>query len=79
MNISVEAVYEDGVLKLDRPLNLAEKTRVQIRIEGGAEMPRTPLGSTLLAIRAQILASGAPPLGWDDVSAEVASRRGLWR
>jgi predicted DNA-binding antitoxin AbrB/MazE fold protein len=76
MSISVEAVYEDGVLKLDRPLDLAEKTRVHVRIESGAETPHTPLGSTLLALREQILAAGAIPLGWDEVSAEVASRRG---
>jgi len=76
MSISVEAVYEDGVLKLDRPLDLAEKTRVQIRIESGERTPRTSLGSTLLALREQILASGAVPLGWDEVLAEVASRRG---
>ena len=76
MSISVDAVYEDGVLKLDKPLDLAEKTRVHLFIENFARAPRTSLGSTLLALREQILASGAPPLGWDEVSAEVASRRG---
>ncbi len=76
MSISVEAVYEGGVLKLDKPLDLAEKTRVHLLIESAARPPRTPLGSTLLALREQIFASGVPPLDWDEVSAEVASRRG---
>ena len=60
MYISAEAVYENGVLKPDRPLNLPERTRVHLHIESGAEAPRTPLGSTLLALREQVLASGAP-------------------
>jgi len=33
MSITVAAVYEDGVLKPDQPLELADKTRVQVTIE----------------------------------------------
>ena len=76
MTIAVEAVYEDGVLKLDRPLDLAEKTRVHVVIESEAASARTPLGSTLNQLREQILATGVSKLDWDDLSAEVAARRG---
>lgn len=79
MTIAVEAVYEDGVLKLDRPLDLAEKTRVHVVIESDVATPRTPLGSKLHALREEILASGAPTLGWDEISEEVAARRGGYK
>ena len=39
-------------------------------------IPRTPLGRRLLAIRAKILASGAPLLAPDEIEKEVAARRG---
>lgn len=38
--------------------------------------PRTPLGRRLMKLRAQIVASGEPLLGWDDIEREVAERRG---
>jgi predicted DNA-binding antitoxin AbrB/MazE fold protein len=37
MTIDVDAVYEDGVLKPDRPLQLEEKARVHVIIEVKAE------------------------------------------
>lgn len=79
MTMAVEAIYEDGVLKLERPLALADKTRVHIVIEPRTTLPRTPLGSTLQALREQILASGVAPLDWDEISDEVAARRGGFR
>jgi predicted DNA-binding antitoxin AbrB/MazE fold protein len=33
MTIDVDAVYEDGVLKPDRPLQLEEKAKVHVTIE----------------------------------------------
>jgi predicted DNA-binding antitoxin AbrB/MazE fold protein len=33
MTIDVDAVYEDGVLKPDRPLQLEEKAKVHVIIE----------------------------------------------
>jgi predicted DNA-binding antitoxin AbrB/MazE fold protein len=33
MTIDVDATYENGVLKLDRPVGLADKTRVHVTIE----------------------------------------------
>lgn len=78
MTISVDAVYEDGVLKLDRPVNLVDKTRVHVIIESEAPA-RTALGQRLRDLRSQIVASGALPLGWDEIADEVAARRGGWR
>jgi predicted DNA-binding antitoxin AbrB/MazE fold protein len=37
MTIDVDAVYEDGVLKPERPLALKEKARVHVTIEARAE------------------------------------------
>jgi hypothetical protein len=37
--------------------------------------PRTSLGKRLWEIRAQILASGEKPLGWQEVENEVAEQR----
>jgi predicted DNA-binding antitoxin AbrB/MazE fold protein len=37
MTIDVDAVYEDGVLKPERPLALKEKARVHVTIEAKAE------------------------------------------
>jgi predicted DNA-binding antitoxin AbrB/MazE fold protein len=37
MTIDVDAVYEDGVLKPERPLALREKARVHVTIEATAE------------------------------------------
>jgi predicted DNA-binding antitoxin AbrB/MazE fold protein len=36
MTTTVEAIYEDGVLKLPRKLALPEKTRVKVTITSGA-------------------------------------------
>ena len=44
MTIDVDAVYEDGVLKPERPLDLKDKSRVHVTIEtkddGGAPAPQ---------------------------------------
>jgi predicted DNA-binding antitoxin AbrB/MazE fold protein len=37
MTIDVDAVYEDGVLKPERPLALKEKAKVHVTIEAKAE------------------------------------------
>lgn len=37
MTIDVDAVYEDGVLKPERPLALKDKARVHVTIESRAE------------------------------------------
>jgi predicted DNA-binding antitoxin AbrB/MazE fold protein len=37
MTIDVDAVYEDGVLKPERPLALKEKAKVHVTIEARAE------------------------------------------
>ena len=40
---------------------------------------RTPLGRQLRELRSQILESGAPTLGWEEIEEGVAARRGGWR
>jgi predicted DNA-binding antitoxin AbrB/MazE fold protein len=37
MTIDVDAIYEDGVLKPERPLDLKEKAKVHVTIETKAE------------------------------------------
>ena len=37
MTIDVDAVYEDGVLKPERPLELKDKAKVHVTIEAKAE------------------------------------------
>ena len=78
MTIDVEAIYEDGVLKLKRPLNLPERAQVHVTIEI-PDRARTPLGRRLLEIRSEIAKSGVTALGWDEIEEEVAARRGGWR
>lgn len=78
MTIAVEAIYENGVLKLKSPVGLPEKTQVHVTIESEEEA-RTPLGKKLLALRAQVIGSGVATLDWEGISEEVASRRGGWR
>jgi predicted DNA-binding antitoxin AbrB/MazE fold protein len=77
MTIDVDAVYEDGVLKLKERLNLPEKTEVHVTIQTSAEA-RTALGRHLRELRSQIMNSGSAPLGWDEIEEEVALRRGGW-
>jgi predicted DNA-binding antitoxin AbrB/MazE fold protein len=78
MTIDVEAIYEDGVLKLKHPLDLPERAQVHVTIEIPGRA-RTPLGRRLLEIRSEIAKSGAAALGWDEIEEEVAARRGGWR
>jgi len=78
MTIDVEAIYENGVLKLKRPVNLPERAEVHVTIEA-PDLARTPLGRKLLELRSRITKSGAPALGWDEIAEALAARRGGWR
>lgn len=78
MTIDVEAIYENGVLKLKRPVNLPDRTEVHVTIEA-PDLARTPLGRKLLDLRSRITRSGAPALGWDEIDEEVSARRGGFR
>lgn len=73
MSIAVEAVWEKGVLTPKTRLDLPEKTNVRITVETPA---KSSLGADLRAIRARIVASGAPLLDDDAVLAEVHASRG---
>ncbi|MCU0241287.1 MAG: antitoxin family protein [Vicinamibacteria bacterium] len=78
MTIAVDAIYENGMLKLKSPVGLPEKAQVHVTIET-SEDARTPLGKKLQTLRARVLDSGVTPLDWDGISEEVASHRGGWR
>ena len=78
MTIDVDAVYENGALKLKQPVDLPENAEVHVTIQTDAEA-KTPLGRRLRELRAGITRSGIGPLGWDEIETEVALRRGGWR
>lgn len=78
MTIDVEAIYENGVLKLKQPLDLPENAEVHVTIQAAVDS-RTPLGRRLRELRADIVKSGIAPLGWEQIENEVALRRGGWR
>ncbi len=40
MSITVEAVYENGVLKLNQPLPLPEHAKVQVTVHGPVAVPQ---------------------------------------
>ena len=44
MAITVEATYEDGVLKPDQPLPLKERERVRLRVEAAESRARQTAG-----------------------------------
>jgi len=79
MTTTVDAIYEDGVFKPAKPVGLVEGTKVRLVIEEKIGPARTPLGRQLRELRAQVLESGAAPLDWDEISEEVAARRGGYR
>jgi predicted DNA-binding antitoxin AbrB/MazE fold protein len=45
MSLEVEATYENGVLKLDKPLPLAEKERVTVQVSPRTSLSRQSAGS----------------------------------
>ena len=76
MSVSVEAIYENGVLKPGVPLALPEHARVRLTIEMDIPPVVSDLGRRLAALREQVVRSGTPLLDWDGIEAEGASRRG---
>src|ERR1051325_7087910 len=71
MTIDVDAVYENGILKLKQPVALPENANVHVTIQTEGEV-RTPLGRRLREIRAEITKSGMATLSWDEIEGEVA-------
>lgn len=76
--IDVDAVYENGVLRLKQPVDLPENAEVHVTIQTDTEA-KTPLSRRLRELRSEIMKSGVTPLGWDETEEEVALRRGGWR
>ena len=44
MTITVEAVYENGMLKLERPLPLAEQEKVRVTVQQGPSLAEQTAG-----------------------------------
>ena len=44
MTITLEAVYENGVLKLERPLPLAEQEKVRVTVQQGPSLAEQTAG-----------------------------------
>jgi len=78
MTIDVDAVYEDGVLKLKESVDLPDKAEVRVTIKTTAPA-RTPLGRLLRELHSKIVTKETPGLSWEEIEDEVASRRGGWR
>jgi hypothetical protein len=72
------AVYRNFVLLrtkrggVGRRIKMKEKRQSEVT----AHKPRTPLGQRLWGIRARIVASDEPLLGWEEIEQEVTERRG---
>jgi len=79
MTIAVDAIWEHGTLRPDKPLDLPDKARVHVIIER-EEPARTPLGTRLREIRRDILRDPGTRLleSWEDVEREVRAARGGW-
>lgn len=73
MSIVIDAVWEKGVLTPETKLDLPEKTNVRLIVETPT---KSTLEADLRAIRARIVASGAPLLDDDEVLSRVHANRG---
>ncbi len=71
MSYVVEAIYEDGVLKPDRPLPLKEHEKVQVTVEGPAAARHSILDIRPVSL-GQVL---RPPLPDDDLLGEMLEGR----
>ncbi|MDZ8026534.1 MAG: antitoxin family protein [Nostoc sp. SerVER01] len=49
MNITIEAVYEQGVLRLSQPIPLAEGTRVEVTVISTQTKPKDKTPGQILA------------------------------
>lgn len=79
MVIAVDAIFENGVLKPRSPVDLPERSEVRLTIETPVQTSMSDLGRRLHELRKEIVASAEPLLDWDEIRAEVSSRRGGWQ
>ncbi len=77
MTITVDATWEGGVLRPDRPLDLPERARVHVVVESPADS-KTALGVRLRKLRAEIMADARTPVldSWERVEQELRGVRG---
>ena len=66
MTTTVEAIYEDGVLKLPRKLPLPEKTHVKVTIDSGTTECEDPERSAWLKLNEEALTKT-----WDNPNDDV--------
>ncbi len=59
MTIAIEAVYEQGVLKLSQPIPLAEGTRVEVIVLSGTSKPKDKTAAEILAAIAAMPIEGS--------------------
>lgn len=75
MKITVEAVYENGVLKPARPLPLKEREKVEILIRtpaaGPGERPTVAPESQRQEALARLLTYQLPVTSWDEMEQEI--------
>lgn len=51
MLITIEATYEDGVLKLERPLPLQEREKVRVTVQSAPPAPAASAGDATNPVR----------------------------
>ena len=61
MTITMSAVYEDGVLKLDEPLKLQEKAKVRVTIEESTPVSTDDPTGWMAIDALRGIVKGAPP------------------
>jgi predicted DNA-binding antitoxin AbrB/MazE fold protein len=74
MSKQIEAVYEDGVLRPDEPLDLQPNTRVRVTIDS-APSPQRPRG-TLRELFGSVDLGHPTGIDNDDIDADLAREYG---
>jgi hypothetical protein len=75
MSITIDATYEDGVLKPAQPLPLSEHEKVRVTVEQQTTPAQTaaPPGGPTLAERIVALARNLPPGALDSLPDDLAA------
>jgi hypothetical protein len=75
MTLTIDAIYENGVLRPAQALPLKEREKVAIVIHapaGGLEdTSQTPPGDTRMAALQRLLAMGLPAADWEQMEQEI--------
>ena len=75
MTLTVEATYENGILRPGRPLSLQEREKVEIVIHRGSPGPSTtsaaPTAEERQAALGRLLALQLPASDWEQMEVEI--------